>query len=387
MSKIKIMVLDVGNAGVGKFRFRDPHITLQKNHGDEFHVDIVNNPDFEKGEHKGYQAVIAQGSLLMKDELYDLFKFLKKEGLKLIFDLDDYWKLPTTHGMYKTMQKQGNVLVKRLAIADLVTTTTKNLAYKLTRYNKNVTVLPNGVNPKEKQFQANPTKSERVRVGWVGGSSHYDDLTLLRGLSTKLQSLSKPTQMVMAGFDNRTTDPQTGKIVTVNRPIVWMNCEKLFTSNYRIKDKNYLSYLANPQPQQYHDIENQDYKRIWTKPVNKYATAYNEIDIALAPLKDNVFNSMKSQLKVIEAGFHKKPIVASDIYPYQLDIKHGVNGYLVQEKKAHKLFPKFVKKLVNSKDLRDEIGGKLYETVKDKYDINNITKKRAQIYKKIINNG
>ena len=39
----------------------------------------------------------------------------------------------------------------------------------------------------------------------------------------------------------------------------------------------------------------------------------------MAPLKEHDFNKNKSQLKVIEAGFHKKALIAQDYGPYQID--------------------------------------------------------------------
>ena len=46
MSKIKVLVLPSDRTGVGKFRSVDPHIFLQKLYGEDFHVDIVFDLDF-----------------------------------------------------------------------------------------------------------------------------------------------------------------------------------------------------------------------------------------------------------------------------------------------------------------------------------------------------
>jgi hypothetical protein len=204
MDKIKLLVLDVSNAGVGKFRFRDPHIMLQKHFMDDFLVDIITNPPLhDKDFSSQYDAVFAQGSLLMKDDIFALFEELKRDGMKIIIDLDDYWRLPRTHAMYQKMEQQYKIMVSRLVVADLITTTTKFLAEKISKYNKNVAVLPNAINPKEKQFKPNPTKSERVRIGWAGGSSHLEDLKLLRGMANQMITFKQqPCQMVMCGFNN-----------------------------------------------------------------------------------------------------------------------------------------------------------------------------------------
>ena len=67
-------------------------------------------------------------------------------------------------------------------------------------------------------------------------------------------------------------------------------------------------------------VQNEPYRRVWTKPITSYASNYNLFDISLAPLKESTFNKVKSQLKVIEAGFHKKAIIAQDFGPYQIDM-------------------------------------------------------------------
>ena len=44
MKKIKVLAIPSDRTGVGKFRSVDPHVCLQNNHSDEFHVDIDYDP-------------------------------------------------------------------------------------------------------------------------------------------------------------------------------------------------------------------------------------------------------------------------------------------------------------------------------------------------------
>ena len=100
---------------------------------------------------------------------------------------------------------------------------------------------------------------------------------------------------------------------------------------------------------------------------------------------------MKSQLKVIEAGFYKKAIIASNIGPYTIDLKHALkygefvdgNALLVDEGRNHSDWAKYIKKLVKNPSWAEDLGERLYETVKDTYDLNVVTKTRAEIYKTI----
>jgi glycosyltransferase involved in cell wall biosynthesis len=119
---------------------------------------------------------------------------------------------------------------------------------------------------------------------------------------------------------------------------------------------------------------------------------YSKFDISLAPIKNHIFNRMKSQLKVIEAGFYKKALIASQVGPYTIDLKHALkegqftdgNALLVQETRNHSDWSKFIKKLVQNPNLITDLGERLYETVKDTYDLRNVTITRAEFYKSLI---
>ena len=101
---------------------------------------------------------------------------------------------------------------------------------------------------------------------------------------------------------------------------------------------------------------------------------------------------MKSQLKVIEAGFYKKAIIASNVGPYTIDLKHAMkngeftdgNALLVDEVRNHSDWAKNIKKLVDNPNMITDLGERLYETVSQRYDLNIVTKTRAEFYKSLI---
>jgi glycosyltransferase involved in cell wall biosynthesis len=101
---------------------------------------------------------------------------------------------------------------------------------------------------------------------------------------------------------------------------------------------------------------------------------------------------MKSQLKVIEAGFYKKALIASNIGPYTIDLVHCLdngkfvdgNALLVDENRNHSDWAKYIEKLVKNPNMVIDMGERLYETVKDTYDLNVVTKNRAEFYKSLI---
>ena len=57
---------------------------------------------------------------------------------------------------------------------------------------------------------------------------------------------------------------------------------------------------------------------------------------------------------------------------------------MIDPRKAHKAWAKAIKKLADNPELIKMLQNNMYEHVKDIYDINKVTEKRAQWYKEII---
>ena len=94
-------------------------------------------------------------------------------------------------------------IIQNLKSCDYVITTTEIFADEIRKYNKNVIVLPNAIDPKEPQFNQPTLPSDKVRVGWLGGSSHLHDLKLLDGVVNKLKPIQDKLQYYVCGFDIR----------------------------------------------------------------------------------------------------------------------------------------------------------------------------------------
>ncbi len=403
MSKIKVLVLPSDKTGVGKFRSIDPHVMLQNNYSEDFHIDIDYEPKINDLNYwKQYDIVHFHRSIGHDyDNSVNLIQRLNLLNIITIMDLDDYW-LPTKEHPVHQMVLQSKLhekIMANLKAASHVTTTTSIFANEISKFNKNVYVLPNAINPKEGQFNVKTEPSDKLRFGWLGGSSHLYDLKLLDGTINKLSSYKDKFSMYLCGFDTRGTvteiNQQTGE--QKQREIkpeetVWARYEEIFTDNYRMVDEKHKQFLMTFKDEQYISDELPFYNRVWTKPVTSYAGNYKWFDVSLAPIKNHIFNRVKSQLKVIEAGFHKKAIIASNIGPYTIDLKHALNkgefsdgnALLVDEARNHSDWSKYMKKLIDNPNFAYDLGQKLYETVKDTYDLNNVTKTRAELYKSLI---
>jgi glycosyltransferase involved in cell wall biosynthesis len=306
-------------------------------------------------------------------------------GIKVILDIDDYWEVSKEHPLYHAVKKDNlkDKIVANLKIVDAISTTTPVYEKYIKPYNKNILIIPNGVNRNLKEWTpANDKCSyDKLRILYLAGSSHLQDVSLLKDSFERLvddTSITNKFQVHLSGFDLRGTttnyivneqfisdiraigifdDKLYKKLVANNfdiintpeipkeivqkyngtaireetRPInpqetVWTRYEEIFTSNYKlIKDKGYYDFLMKFDLNAFYEKQaEQNYFRHKTQGLYKFAANYKHGDVALAPIKvygrgvyddnsDNRYQFAKSNLKVIEAAFHKVPVIASDV--------------------------------------------------------------------------
>jgi len=403
MSKINLLVVPSDRTGVGKFRSIDPHITLQNLFPNDFHVDIVYDvPLNDENFFKKYQIVSFHRSLSPDfDSAHTAIEMINRMGIKTVCDIDDYWMPGKEHPIHDVIKfnKINEKIVRNLRTANYVSTTTTLFADEIKKLNNNIVIFPNAINPNESQFKEKTIESDRLRIGWLGGSSHLHDIQLLDQSFAKLTKYSDKLQFVLCGFDTRGSvteiNSQTGehkKRDILPHETVWAKYEEIFTQKYSIISEDYKKQLLLYSQEDYENVKNEAYLRVWTKPVTSYAKNYSKFDVSLAPIKNTMFNRMKSQLKVIEAGFYKKALIATNLGPYTIDLKHCLqngnfvdgNALLVDENRNHSDWAKYIEKLLKNPNMVKDMGERLYETVKDTYNLNTVSKNRAEFYKSIL---
>ena len=406
MGKIKVLVVPSDRTGVSYFRSTIPHIKLEEYYPNDFYIDIDYEPQLNDDEYlKQYDLIHYHRTLGDYEKLGGILDRLDKLGIASVMDIDDHWSPGPNHPAWEIIKQ--NDLDKKIAtnlrVSRNIITTTPVFAEEIKRLNKNIFILPNAINPEEKQYQCNIKKSDRIRIGWLGGSSHLKDLEILGGVAAnfKKAGLLDKIQFVLCGYDLRGTltmiDQKTGEQKQRNikpEESVWYKYEQIFTDNYSIVSEKYKKFLLSFKEGEYEDVENEPYRRVWTKPITSYATNYNLFDISIAPLKESVFNKVKSQLKVIEGGFHKKALIAQDFGPYQIDIKNiykrggeldlSGNAILIPSNKNNKFWFKHLKRLVENPDLIKIMGENLYDSVNGKYDMKSVCEERRNIYVSLV---
>jgi glycosyltransferase involved in cell wall biosynthesis len=459
MNKIKVLITNLDSHGVNFYRSEQPAIMLAKTHPDDFEIDYIKDVNWDDFNFLGQYDIIHSHRTFCHEyeKMPELVSKLHEMGIVTILDIDDYWEVSIEHPLHAAIKKDNlkEKIINNLKLVNYITTTTPIFAEYIREYNQNVFVIENGVNTELKEFkEIEKEKCDKLRLLYLAGSSHLQDVSLLKDSFDVLNSdsdLKNKYQINLAGFDLRGTTttltvnddflkelqamglftqemykllhnvnfdlkkipnlPKTlldkypnGIIIEEVKPIkpedtVWTLYEKIFTSNYKlIYDSNYLDFLKKYDlDKQYENIKEQNYIRHKTQGLYKFASNYRHGDIALAPIKvygkgvtDDNFNNRyqfaKSNLKVIEAAFHKVPVIASNVPIYNFD-KDWIDGYniiFVDANRQYKDWYKKIKYCIKNPDYVKELGENAYQTALKKYELKVLTQKRADIYKQII---
>lgn len=405
MNKIRVLVINVDNDGVGYHRLLSPYSCF--NHPD-IQIDIrllmdATLPLHDERFLSQYNIIVLNKPIpFQRVEFQENFdNIIKKYNIKIVYDIDDYWILTNSHPNYKLWKQQNaqKVMEDQIRKVDAVTTTTEFLAEKIREINPNVYILPNSVNLKEQQWISNKKSSDKVRFLWGGGITHLVDLRLLKKSFEKLdKDFLKKSQMYLCGYDLRMNTPQGIKKDDPNRS-PWTFFEDIFTDNNKwIDDSDYYRWLRsgddNGRDNYGYKEEYKDefYQRRFTKPILLYGTMYNECDVALAPLKNgNSFNLVKSQLKIVEAGAHHCPIICSNYGPYTIDDIEGKidgkqKGFLVDENTDSPMkWYECMKYYVENPEKIKEHGENLFNHIKENYDVEKTNELRVQLFIKLVN--
>lgn len=253
-------------------------------------------------------------------------------GKVILTDIDDnIWSIPKGVVDLKQFWTKERVIgfEKSLEICHAITTTTPFLAKIMSKFNKNVFVIPNLVNT----FEFTKPENRSIKIGWGGSATHLPDFTgeLILALWKLKQEYKDKIELVMMGVT----------------PL-----ELIGTSTfYRFVDPyKYLKFV---------------------REVN--------FDIAIIPCANNFFNDARSNVKFLEWSAVKAATVSSPATSYVNCIKHGITGFLARKPKQ---WYEYLKLLIEDSDLRKKIGQNAFDYVHENYSVE---KKSGQynIYKEI----
>jgi len=321
-------------AGCGFYRMYQPHNHLAKN----YDVDITFASGFMKTEISAFtdDELKEFSAIIWHKTLFD-FKDIRRArglGIPTVADFDDHWVVGRDHSLYKEYQSEGQHgrLHKLLLSVDYVTCTTEDLADEIYKHNQQVEVLPNAYDLGYGGWKEGRIEEDKYVFGYLGGPCHVRDVGMLRGV--------------------RDATGAHFRLFGYNGTDIYKHYAKVLSGD----GGNFSLYKGAD---------------IW-----HYPQFYNYMDVSLVPLEANKFNSMKSELKMVEAGAFKKAVIVSNVKPYT-NVITDKNCIAVNSKNE---WIDAIKLLMNDPQRGIDMGLQLHEDTK-RYDIENVNKLRYKFYK------
>lgn len=227
---------------------------------------------------------------------------------------------------------------RALEMVDAVSVTQPVLAKAYAPYNDNIICLPNCID--KRQWQRLPLQpKEEVRLLWSGGSSHYQDVYILKNVLPKVCKKYPHVKIVIMGC-------------------IWQGV-----------------FGGIPKEQ----LEFHDWVHIEAYPL-KHASL--GIDVSLIPLEINTFNAGKSHIKLIEQSALAVPSITSLATPYR-EFYAGNN--MVMAENDDKSWFEAICRMVEDADLRRSIGAAAQEKALSEFEASDKAKLWADAYYKVAN--
>lgn len=229
---------------------------------------------------------------------------------------DDVFSITPENAAAYSTYKQGTDIreatLRYCRTANLVTTTSPHLGDVFREMLGNrvpVEVLPNYI-PEWVLDVGRDTSDRRLRVGWMGGSSHAIDVTMATGSVRRFMNRFPEWDLFINGVDYRDKFK-----VPADRAffIPWIHVT--------------------------------DHPDVYYRAI--------DFDIGLCPLKSTQFSRSKSWIKALEYFSRGIPVIASDVEPYRRFIDHGVNGFLART--DHEWLS-YLSQLASDEELRLKMG-------------------------------
>jgi len=337
------------------YRIKIPAIELRER-GHDVRILVLGKEIGE--EWLNFPDVVIYGRSYGVDPIPSIEQF-QERGKKIVYDVDDDpWAVNEDNPAKRKVRDKEQQYEAILKKADVVTTTTPILKKVLKKYNKNVVICPNSID-----FSKVPTRKGddgRFRIGYTGAASHWGDVSIVLDVLEELQK-KHDFIFVLQGMSGL---PLLATVYS-SRQILAQNSEPEREAYHRsildMYDKvKKLSFVHMP----------------WYPP-ELYPSVLSDcnLNIGLAPLKDNTFNHSKSCIKLYEYAAVGTPTLASNVIPYKNETSYCA-------KNRFKDWHSKLEKLIESKDLREEVLEKQRKFVFKNRDIKSVVELWEKAFQK-----
>jgi glycosyltransferase involved in cell wall biosynthesis len=334
---MRIITVGQRNSGVSFHRLFNPVIYLPKDYA--MMTDVLTEEELEKG-----YDILFINRYIAGMEVQEVARLRDKYGFKLVVDVDDYWNLDPWHILYG--KYPTHKVIDHIMIADIVTCSNNDLALQISQYNKNCVIVPNALPYGEDQFTDVKTESEKVRFVYAGSVTHEKDIAILKNPMKRIAGdsmVKNNSTFILCGYseDKQVAEP-------------WGRMINDYMCGFKVD-----GYIRG------------------ALPVDQYMNFYNEADACLVPLVNSKFNSMKSNLKVLEAATKNAPVICSNVKPYA-DCK-----YIIPVNNQSDWFTN-IKKVVKDAIYRKEMGIANCEWCRENFNLIKVNNLRKQVFESLI---
>jgi len=283
-------------------------------------------------------------------------QFLLQNKIPYITEFDDFVQHVSPHNIYGwPAWNPGTLYIHRamemMRSAMAVTVSTPQLAREYFPYNPTIYVVPNYL---DEERWVNPIikrQDNKVRVGWIGGNAHADDLRMVAHVLHKLVKEGK------------------GKVIVETMGMAKQELAGVFPFSEFSASCPHCGYEG--ELHNFPGESQNDYPAV---------LAGHGWDIALAPVINNAFNNCKSDIKIKEYAAAGISVVASPIVPYR---EAAASNAQVVFADGFEEWYNGIKGLIKDPARRDEIARKNKEWVAQ-YWIQNNAQKIFEVYKQVL---
>jgi glycosyltransferase involved in cell wall biosynthesis len=271
--------------------------------------------------------------LFMNKETCEYIDKAKALGQTVIIDTDDHFEnLPSDNLAFRTTDPKlnpdnnRNFLIKSYSHANGIIASTKFLYDKMTKFNRNVYLVPNSLFP-EHFIRRIDFAGEKPVIGWVG-------------------------MMLWRTEDIR-------DMAGILKPFIEKHDLTIHHSGSVLDNPNWFAEVIGIDPQ-----------RLTTYRPSRpkyYANILMAIDIGIVPLTNNTFNQAKSYLKGLEYAFCQIPFVATATDEYKKLANDGVGRVAAKPSE----WTKHLEALLDP-EVRKAEAKKSYDIVYEKHNIRNV---------------
>lgn len=258
---------------------------------------------------------------------------------------DNVFEVPSYNPGYQNYNKFNQEVmdwakvIARSSSAMIVTTEELKRVYS--SYCPDIYICPNSLDiamwDKLKNNNEDVRKDGKIRIGWEGSVAH----------DANLKIIVEPIAQILRKYPNV-------EYHTFGKYAYWDKEE------YKdIRDRIFMYYNEDKNDKRiaYRSFTLSEYPKVFAKM---------GLDIAVAPLLDNLFNRSKSNLRFLEYSALSIPTVASKSYSYDC-IKDGETGFKVDN--TTEAWVNALSELVESYELRKQIGKNANQQLRDEYNM------------------